>query len=76
MKIGVTMIGTSWVNTVFVRDDLPELGTDLVTALAGLKVDNFSHVVLDLKKYHFLPKTQKVFKNLFFDLLVFVPKAK
>ena len=76
MEIGVTMIGTSWVNTVFVRDDLPELGTDLVTALAGLKVDNFSHVVLDLKNCHFSPKTQKIFKNLFFDLLVFVPKAK
>jgi hypothetical protein len=28
-----------------VRDDLPELGTDLVAALTGLQVDNFSHVV-------------------------------
>ena len=59
------MIGTSWVNTVLVGDDLPELGTDLVTALAGLKVDNFSHVVLDLKNYHFSPKTQKYSKSLF-----------
>ena len=70
------MVGTSWVNTVFVRDDLPEFGTDLVTALAGLKVDNLSHVVLDLKFYQFCPKTQKIFKNLFCHLLVFVPKAK
>jgi hypothetical protein len=28
---------------VFVGDDLPELGTDLVAALASLDVDNFSH---------------------------------
>jgi hypothetical protein len=29
---------------VFVGDDFPELGTDLVTALAGLDVDDFSHL--------------------------------
>jgi hypothetical protein len=33
------------VDAVLVGDDLPELGTDLVTALAGLDVDDFSHVV-------------------------------
>jgi hypothetical protein len=38
------MVGTSWVNSVFIRDDFPELGTDLVTALAGLDVDDFTHV--------------------------------
>ena len=70
------MVGTSWVNAVFVRDDLPELGTDLVTALAGLKVDNLSHVVLDLKFYQFLSKNPKLFQKSLFDLLVFVPKAK
>ena len=37
------MVGTSWVNTMLVGDDLPELGTDLVTALTGLKVNDFSH---------------------------------
>ena len=43
------MIGTSWVNTVFVRDDLPEFGTNLVTALAGLYVDDFT-VITTRKK--------------------------
>jgi hypothetical protein len=28
---------------VLVRDHLPELGSDLVTALAGLNVNDFSH---------------------------------
>ena len=31
---------------MLVGDNLPELCTDLVTALAGLDVDNFSHVGL------------------------------
>jgi len=30
---------------VFVGDDFPELGTDLVTALTGLNMDNLSHVL-------------------------------
>mgnify|MGYP003344906140 CR=1 FL=1 len=38
------MVGTGWVNSVLVGDDFPELGTDLVTALAGLNVDDFSHL--------------------------------
>ena len=37
------MIRTGGVDSVLVRDDLPELGTDLVTALTSLNVDNFSH---------------------------------
>jgi hypothetical protein len=28
---------------VLIRDDLPEFRSNLVTALAGLEVDNFSH---------------------------------
>jgi len=43
LKVGVAMVGSGWVDSVFVGDDLPEFGTDLVTALAGLKVDDFSH---------------------------------
>ena len=31
LEIGVTVVGSSWVNSVFVGDDFPELGTDLVT---------------------------------------------
>jgi len=45
LEIGVTMIGTGWVNTVFVGNDFPEFGTDLVTALACLNVDKFSHFI-------------------------------
>jgi hypothetical protein len=37
------VIGTGWVNSVFVGDDFPEFGTDLVTALTGLDVNDFSH---------------------------------
>merc|ERR1711990_1425036 len=31
LEIGVTVVGASWVNSVFVGDDFPEFGTDLVT---------------------------------------------
>ena len=44
LEIGVTVVGTGWVNSVLVGDDLPELGTDLVTALSSLDVNDFSHV--------------------------------
>jgi hypothetical protein len=43
LKIRVSVVGTSGVDTVLVRDHLPELGSDLVTALAGLNVNDFSH---------------------------------
>ena len=36
---------TGRVDTVLIGDDLPELGTDLVTALAALDVDKLTHVV-------------------------------
>ena len=38
------MVRTSWINTMFIRNNLPELSTDLVTALTSLYVDNLSHV--------------------------------
>merc|ERR1719362_1802747 len=46
LEVGVTVVGTSWVDSVFVRDDFPELGTDLVTALSSLDVNDFSHGIL------------------------------
>jgi hypothetical protein len=49
LKIRVAMVGSGWVDSVFVGDDLPEFGTDLVTALTGLQVDDFSH---DLYYYY------------------------
>merc|ERR1719472_49148 len=45
LEIRITVIGTGWVNSVLVRDDLPEFGTDLVTALTTLDVNDFSHFV-------------------------------
>ena len=44
LEIGVSVIGTGWVNTMLVGDDLPELGTDLVTALTTLDVNDFSQI--------------------------------
>merc|ERR1719486_1146202 len=43
LEIRVTVVATGWVNTVLIRDDFPELGTDLVTALSSLDVNDFSH---------------------------------
>merc|ERR1711937_139465 len=45
LKVGVTMVCAGWVDAVLIGDDLPELGTDLVTALAALDVDKLTHVV-------------------------------
>ena len=36
LQVGVPVVGAGGVNAVLVRDDLPELGADLVAALAGL----------------------------------------
>jgi hypothetical protein len=44
LKIGVSVVGTGGVNTVLVGDDFPELGTNLVTALTSLNVNDFSHL--------------------------------
>jgi hypothetical protein len=43
LEIRVSVISTSGVNTMFVRDYLPELGTDLVTALTTLNVHDLTH---------------------------------
>jgi len=43
LEIRVTVVGSGRVNTMFVGNDFPELGTDLVTALSSLDVNDFSH---------------------------------
>mmetsp|Transcript_58489 Transcript_58489/g.137358 ORF Transcript_58489/g.137358 Transcript_58489/m.137358 type:complete len:401 (+) Transcript_58489:252-1454(+) len=43
LKIGISMVGTGRVDTVLVGDNLPELGSDLVAALASLDVDDLAH---------------------------------
>jgi len=48
LKIGVTMISTGWVNSVFIGDDFPEFGTDLVTTLTSLDVNEFSHYIFGM----------------------------
>jgi hypothetical protein len=43
LKVRVSMIGSGGVNSVFVRDDFPEFGSDLVTTLSSLNMNDFSH---------------------------------
>ena len=45
LEVGVSVVGTGWVDSVLIRDDFPELGTNLVTALSSLDVNDFSHCV-------------------------------
>jgi len=44
LEVGVAMVGTGGVDTVFVGDNLPELGTNLVTTLTTLDVNDFAHL--------------------------------
>ncbi len=46
LEIAVAVVGAGGVDAMLVRDDLPELGADLVAALASLQVDNLAHVDL------------------------------
>lgn len=45
LEIGVSAVLPRVVNSVLVADDLPELGSDLVAALASLNVKNLTHLV-------------------------------
>ena len=44
LEVGVSVVGSSGINAVLVGNNLPELGTNLVTALSSLNVNNFSHL--------------------------------
>jgi len=44
LQIGVTVVGSGGVDSVFVGDDFPELGTNLVSALSTLDMNDFSHL--------------------------------
>ena len=46
LEVRVSVVSTSRVNSVLVRDDLPEFGTDLVSALSSLDVNDLPHKVL------------------------------
>ena len=43
LEVGVSVVRTGGVNSMLVGDNFPELGTDLVTALSSLDVNDFSH---------------------------------
>lgn len=44
LQVRVTVVDTGVVDAVLVADNLPELASNLVTALTGLQVDNLTHV--------------------------------
>ena len=44
LEVRGSAVGAGGVDAVLVGDDLPELGSDLVAALAGLNVHDFSHL--------------------------------
>ena len=44
LKIRIAVVSSGWINAVFIRDNFPELCSDLVTALTTLNVYNFTHV--------------------------------
>ena len=48
LQVRFTVVLAGWVNAVLVRNDFPELGADLITALASLNMHNFSHFVSSL----------------------------
>jgi len=43
LKVGITVVSTGGVNTVLIGNNFPEFGTDLVTALTSLDVNDLSH---------------------------------
>ena len=45
VEVRVAVVGAGRVDAMLVGDDLPELGADLVAALASLDVDDLTHDV-------------------------------
>jgi len=45
LEVGVSVVGTGRINAMLVGDNFPKLGTNLVTTLSGLYMNNFSHDV-------------------------------
>ena len=44
LEIGITLVSTSGIDAMFVRNHFPEFGADLVTTLTSLNTDDFTHV--------------------------------
>ena len=53
LEVRVSVICTSGVDSVFVRDDFPEFSSDLVTTLSSLYVNDFSHVFVMILCFFF-----------------------
>jgi hypothetical protein len=45
LKIRISVICTGGVDSVFIRHDFPEFGTNLITTLTSLYVNDFSHFI-------------------------------
>ena len=52
LQVGVAVVGAGGVHAMLITDDLPELGTNLVAALATLDVHDFPHVCLEPAGQH------------------------
>jgi hypothetical protein len=48
LEVGVSVVSSGGVNSMFVRDDFPEFGSDLISALSSLYVNDLSHFVFDI----------------------------
>jgi len=44
LEVALALVGTVRLDAMLVGDDLPELGTDLVSALTSLDVDDFTKI--------------------------------
>ena len=44
LEVRVTMVGTSWVNAVFIRDHFPELKKQKINAFSNLRLSTMSPV--------------------------------
>ena len=43
LQVRVSLVGSGGIDAMLIRDDLPELGPDLVAALAGLEMNDLPH---------------------------------
>jgi len=50
LKIGIAIVLSGGIDGVFVADNFPEFGSDLVTALPALDVEDFSHFLGKIEK--------------------------
>ena len=66
------MVGTGGVNSVFIRNYFPEFGSDLVSALSSLDVNDFSHLFFFFETFYlfYLINYQLFIKKVEFKLKI------